>query len=231
MPNNCTLEEARELNDPELLREVNLLRKTDNATNWYYLAREYLFLAAVIGGTIGFYYFLLDRSLALVWSLPVTLLCIVCVGAGQHRLATLTHEAAHYMLFRNRLLNELVSEWFCMFPILGTTHSYRVQHLGHHQYPNDPDRDPDWTQMQLSGHRYQFPMTRGRFLWECVLKQILWPPKLLRYVLVRARFRVDRGADTPYRMKRRQARPLALARLGFSAGILATLVAGVLLDE
>ena len=155
MPNNLTLEEARDLNDPELLRQVNLLRKTDNVTNWYYLAREYLFLAAVIGATIGSYYFLLDRGLSLLWSLPVTLVCIVCVGAGQHRLATLTHEAAHYMLFRNRLLNELVSEWFCMFPILGTTHSYRVQHLGHHQYPNDPDRDPDWTQMRLSGHRYQ----------------------------------------------------------------------------
>src|SRR5438046_1457278 len=98
MPSNSTMEEARELNDPELLRQVNLLRKTDNVTNWYYLAREYLFLAAVIGGTIAFYYILLDKGMSLLWSLPVTFVCIVCVGAGQHRLATLTHEAAHYML-------------------------------------------------------------------------------------------------------------------------------------
>ena len=212
-----------ELNDPDFLRQVNQLRKTDNVTNWYYLAREYLFLAVVIGCTIGFYYFLLDRGLSLLWSLPVTLLCIVGVGAGQHRLATLTHEAAHYMLFRNRLLNELVSEWFCMFPILGTTHSYRVQHLGHHQYPNDPERDPDWTQMRLSGHRYEFPMSRGRFLWECVFKQLLWPPSLIRYVLVRASFKVDLGENTPYRMKRRQKRVLSLIACRFTAGMLATL--------
>ncbi|HWY88815.1 MAG TPA: fatty acid desaturase [Gemmataceae bacterium] len=231
MPNNNTIAEARDLNDPELLRQVNLLRKTDNVTNWYYLAREYLFLAVVIGGTIGSCYFLLDRGLSLLWSLPVTLLCIVGVGAGQHRLATLTHEAAHYMLFRNRLLNEMVSEWFCMFPILGTTHSYRVQHLGHHQYPNDPDRDPDWTQMRLSGHRYKFPMTRGRFLWECVFKNLLWPPSLIRYVLVRATFKVEQGDLTPYRMKRRQSLVLSVARVGFTLAVLGVLASCALAGQ
>jgi fatty acid desaturase len=231
MSSNLTMEDARELNDPELLRQVNVLRKTDNITNWFYLAREYLLLAAAIGGTIAFIYFLLDRGLSLLWSVPVASLCIGYVGAGQHRLATLTHEAAHYMLFRHRLLNELVSEWFCMFPILGTTHSYRVQHLGHHQYPNDPDRDPDWTQMRLSGHRYQFPMSRGRFLWECVVKQLLWPPNLLRYVLVRASFKVDLGDNTPYRMKRRQARILSLVRLGYTVGMLGALLACALLGD
>src|SRR5687768_5437075 len=146
-------EPHRTLSDPELLRRVNALRETDNVTSWYYLAREWLFLSAVIGGTVAFYYLLLNNGWSLAWAVPVTLVAIVCVGAGQHRLATLTHEAAHYMLFRDRLLNELVSEWFCMFPILGQTHPYRVQHLGHHQYPNDPDRDPDWTQMLRSGHQ------------------------------------------------------------------------------
>lgn len=218
-------ESALTLNDPELLRRVNALRRTDNFTNWFYLAREYLFLAAVIGITIGFYYFLLEHGLSLLWSIPVTWLGILCVGAGQHRLATLTHEAAHYMLFKNRLLNEFVSEWFCMFPILGTTHSYRVQHLGHHQYPNDPERDPDWAQMRLSGHRYQFPMGRGRFLWECVLKQLLWPPCLIRYVLVRASFRVDQKDNPPYRMKRRQSPILTLAGIGYLVVLIALLAA------
>jgi len=231
MPTNSTMEEAGELNDAELLRQVNHLRKTDNLTNWFYLAREYLFLASVIGATSGFYYFSLDRNISLIWSVPVTILCILCVGAGQHRLATLTHEAAHYMLFKNRFLNEFVSEWFCMFPILGTTHKYRVQHLGHHQYPNDPQRDPDWTQMSLSGHRYQFPMTRGRFLWECVIKQILWPLNLMRYVLVRASFKVDQGTTPRYSLKRRQNPILTMALAGFTLGILGTLALFAYLGE
>src|SRR5262245_30910334 len=119
---------VRDLTDPDLLREVNILRRTDNFTNWYYLAREYFWLALFVAGPIAFYYYLLENGYSLWWILPVVLLSNLCVGAGQHRLATLTHGAAHYMLFRNRKLNEFVSEWFCMFPILGMTHSYRVQH-------------------------------------------------------------------------------------------------------
>ena len=99
----------------------------------------------------------------------------------------------------------------------GTTHSYRVQHLGHHQYPNDEHKDPDWTQLRLSGHKFEFPMTKVQALWNCVVKQILWPPLLIRYVLVRALFKVDRDDGTPYRMIRR-ARPtrMLLDRHGVS---------------
>src|SRR5438874_1842570 len=112
------LPSAPSLNDPALLRRVNALRQIDNVTNWFYLAREYLFIAALIGGTVWFYSFLLEGGWSLLWAAPVTCATIVCVGACQHRLATLTHEAANYILFRNRLLNELVSECFCMLPIL-----------------------------------------------------------------------------------------------------------------
>src|SRR5260370_34674144 len=101
---------APDLNDPAFLRRVNALRRADNITNWLYLGREYLFLACAIGLTIAWYYLLLAWGVSLLWALPVALVTIFCVGAGQHRLATLTHEAAHYILFRNRLLNEIASE-------------------------------------------------------------------------------------------------------------------------
>src|SRR5687767_8342977 len=104
-----------ELNDPDFLRRVNVLRQTDNWTNWLYLLRAYLFLAVVIGLTVAWCEHLWFAGESLLWAAPVVLVCIICVGAGQHRLATLTHEAAHYMLFKNRRLNEFVSEWFCMF--------------------------------------------------------------------------------------------------------------------
>jgi fatty acid desaturase len=220
-----------DLNDPALLRQVNALRRTDNVTNWLYLAREYLFLAVVIGATIALYHHLFDNGLSLLWAVVPTVAAILCVGAGQHRLATLTHEAAHYMLFKNRLLNEVVSEWFCMFPILGSTHSYRVQHLGHHQHPNDPERDPDFAQMGRSGHRYQFPMSRPAFVWHCFVKLLLWPPSLIRYVLVRASFLVDQGPDTPYRMIRRQWVGLRLIALAYHLALVAVLVHGVVNDD
>src|SRR4051794_16843779 len=96
---------VRRLNDHDLIRRVNALRRTDNWTNWFYLAREYLFLGAVVGLTIAFYQGREGWGLSWLWNVPVTLLAVVLVGAGQHRLTTLAHEASHYMLFRNRLLN------------------------------------------------------------------------------------------------------------------------------
>ena len=68
---------------------------------------------------------------------------IVSVGALQHRLAGLGHEAAHYSLLKNKILNDLIGDIFCMFPILSTIHFYRLFHMAHHQYTNDPTRDPD----------------------------------------------------------------------------------------
>ena len=216
-------ETAISFSDPAIQRQVNDLRQTDNVTSWFYLAREYLWLALVIGATIAFYDWLESADHSWLWAIPVTLLAIVLVGSVQQRLATLTHEAAHYMLFRNRLLNEITSEWFCMFPIYGTTHRYRVQHLGHHQYPNDPERDPDWVQMTKSGHRFVFPMNRWRFLWHCVIKQILMPLYPLRYALVRASYVVDRGEGTPYRMERHPSRILRLATVAYLAALIASL--------
>lgn len=218
-------------NDPHLLRQVNQLRQTDNVRGWFYIGREYLLLAGFIGGTIAFYSWLEAAGVSWLWAIPVTLLAITFIGAVQQRLATLTHEAAHYMLFRNRLLNELASEWFCMFPIFGTTHSYRVQHLGHHQFPNDPERDPDWVQMTKSGHRFRFPMSRLRFMWQCVFKQILMPLYPARYALARASYVVDKGEHTAYRMNRHQSRWLTLANVLYLAVLIGALAGLIVLGD
>jgi fatty acid desaturase len=208
---------------PDLLHQVNALRQTDNLTNWYYLAREYLFLGLVVGGTIAFYEWLQAQGLSWLWAVPVTLVAITFVGAGQHRIATLAHEGVHYMLFRNRLVNEFVSEWFCMFPMLAVTHVYRVQHLGHHQYPNDPERDPDWDQMRKSGHRYEFPMGRWEFLWTCMLKQMLWLVGPIRYILVRALFKADGSEHSPYRRLTRTSPFVALFSVAYLLGLIGVL--------
>ena len=60
-----------------------------------------------------------------------------------HRLAGLGHEASHYSLLRNKRANDLVGDVFCLFPILATIHFYRLFHMAHHQYTNDPELDPD----------------------------------------------------------------------------------------
>jgi fatty acid desaturase len=217
----------KELRDPDLLRRVNALRRLDNVTNWFYIAREYLFLASVIGLTIAFYHYRGVWELPWIWNIPVTFVAILLAGAGQHRLTNIGHEASHYMLFRNRLLNELASDWLAMFPVWSTTHHYRLQHLAHHQFPNDPERDPDVMQMTASGHRYRFPMPKLRFVWECVLKPILWVPSLVRYVRGRARFGAMGSKNGPYAIKRPVSPvliPVGLAYLGTLAALVTAFV-------
>jgi fatty acid desaturase len=100
------------------------------------------------------------------------------------------------MLFKNRTLNELASDVLCTFPLFSSTHLYRLQHLAHHQFVNDPDRDPDQAQMRSSGHRLPFPLAKKRFL--LILLAQLWLPKLVRFTLARSKSATTGGAGNPY---------------------------------
>jgi fatty acid desaturase len=108
----------------------------------------------------------------------------------------LAHEASHRTLFRNKWLNELVSDWGCMFPMLSTTHHYRLHHLAHHQFVNDPQLDPNVPQVWVNGHWTHFPMTRTEF-WRELAKQ-LWPLNLIRYLRAQAKSNAMAGARSPY---------------------------------
>ncbi len=184
------------LSDPRIKEKLQELRRTDNFTNIYYLVRTYLYLALVIGGTVWFY-------TANEWSfwlnVPVTLLAIVLVGAGQHQLTGLAHEASHHILFKNRFWNDFVSDWFCMFPMYGATQHYRLQHIAHHQFINDPERDPDISQLQTSGHWLHFPVDRRAFL--TMLVKQLWLPNLFNFIRIRAKYNAMATDKNPYLKK------------------------------
>ncbi len=190
---------VKSLQDPRLKEKLQELRRTDNWTNLFYLLRTYAFLGAVIGGTIAFYYFQAANDLSWLWNVPVTLVAIVLVGAGQHQLTGLAHEASHHILFRNRVANDLASDWLCMFPLFSSTQHYRLQHLAHHQFVNDPLRDPDVSQLQTSGHWLNFPVSKKAFLGT-LLRQ-LWLPNLVRFMRIRAAYNAIPTDKNPYLKK------------------------------
>jgi fatty acid desaturase len=190
---------SKSLQDAELKERLQQLRETDNYTNLYYLLRTYLFLAGAIGGTIWFYHYRADVGLAFAWNVPVTLLAILLIGAGQHQLVGLAHEASHHILFRHRYLNDFLSDWLCMFPMFSSTHHYRLQHLAHHQFVNDPVRDPDVSQLESSGHWLDFPLSKTKFLLTLV-KQ-LWVPNLIKYIRIRAKYSATPSDKNPYQRK------------------------------
>jgi fatty acid desaturase len=220
-----------QIQSKEFHHRLNALRALDNYTNWFYLAREYLWLTATVVSTIAYYEYAAASGLGWIWYLPVTALAIVLIGAGQHRLATLGHEACHYLLFRNRLLNELVSDWFCMFPLLTGTHLYRITHLAHHLHVNDRERDPDLAQLEASGHAFEFPMPRGQFIWHCVLKQLLVPGILLRYLYVRVRYNALGAGTSALEAQGQRSRVLLGAVVGYFVALVGIVALGMRLES
>jgi fatty acid desaturase len=187
---------AKNLQDPRLKEKLQQLRPTDNFTNIYYLVRTYLFFVLVIGSTIWFYH---ENVWGWWWNVPVTLFAVILVGAGQHQLTGLAHEASHHILFKHRIINDLISDWLCMYPLYSSTQHYRLQHIAHHQFVNDPVRDPDVSQLQTSGHWLDFPLAKGVFL-RTLLKQ-LWIPNLIRYMRIRAKYNAIPTDKNPYLKK------------------------------
>jgi len=185
-PAEMTARSGPTLQDAAWKARLQELRRGDNYTNWIYLARTYLYFTLVIAAVVLFDQYRQSIDASPLWSVPAFLLGIVLVGAGQHQLVGLGHEGSHYSLFRHRLLNELASDWLCMFPVYSSTHNYRLQHLAHHQFVNDPDRDPDIAQLRASGHWLTFPIAPRQFLAKLLAQ--LWLPRLALFVLIRARY-------------------------------------------
>ncbi|MGE0052875.1 MAG: fatty acid desaturase [Hyphomicrobium sp.] len=172
------------------------LKARDNVTNWRHLARVWLVIALTFGAVIWFEDFLTAQGLSLWRGLPFWLLAIAIMGASQHQLGGAIHEGTHSLLFANKHLNELTSDWLAAFPIYTSTYQYRVHHLAHHQFVNDPVRDPDISQLKDSDHWLDFPVTHIEILTK--LAKQLWLPNLFRFTLVRARYSALGHDDNPY---------------------------------
>jgi len=190
---------TKSLRDADLKATLQHLRQTDNLTNWYYLARTYLYFVLVLGSTLYFFAHRESWELSWAWNVPVAILAVILVGAGQHQLSALAHEGVHHILFRGRYLNDLACDFLAMFPLFSNTYHYRLQHLAHHQFVNDLDRDPDISQMKTSGHWLDFPVSKKTFL-RTLLKQ-LFLPNLIRFMRIRAKYNAMGTDKNPYMKK------------------------------
>ena len=88
---------------------------------------------SIIGATLGI-------TLA-YWSWPLALLAVFVIATQQHALFILSHDAAHYRLFGNRAINDLVGR-VCAAAAGLSMCTYRIIHRLHHNHlygPHDPD--------------------------------------------------------------------------------------------
>ena len=100
------------------------------------------------------------------------LLAILVIGTRQHALTVLMHEGSHYLLYRNRVVNDVVCDLFCAFPMAMSTTLFRATHVKHHLYTNT-DQDPDFQQWEQDPGWTRWPkQSWGQCVW-VVLQSLL----------------------------------------------------------
>src|SRR5262249_50980126 len=109
-----------------------------------------------IGGVVG---------LCQLWPhWPAYVGAIILIGARQHALAVLLHEAAHYRVASNHSWNDFLSDWLVAYALLVPTEGYRAFHLKHHR-ALDTAEDPERITFDSFQDEWVFPMSRARFGW------------------------------------------------------------------
>jgi fatty acid desaturase len=176
--------------------EIKALSARDNWTNWYYVGRVWVIVAVTVAGCVWAQGAISEAGLNWAWHVPVFLFGLVVIGASQHQLGGVLHEGTHFMLFANRKLNDIAADVLAGFPMYTSIYHYRLYHLAHHQFINDPLRDPDLVQLRISGHSLDFPVTHIEILLK-ILKQ-LWLPNLFRYTIGRVRSHSFDASHNPY---------------------------------
>lgn len=174
---------SNKADDAEAIRD---LKARDNWTNWFHLAQIYVVIAGTIGLAVWATGWIAAEQLGWGWAVLVNAVAIVIVGAAQHQFGGAIHEGTHFLLFKDRKLNELASDWLAAFPIYTSTYQFRIHHLAHHQFVNDPERDPDIAQLKESGHWLDFPVPPIELLWSFV--KALSPLKLMFFTIIRAKY-------------------------------------------
>ncbi len=99
------------------------------------------------------------------WNPIVYLIAVAFIGARQHALLILGHDASHYRILRGRWQNDLFSNLFMMWPTFASVEAFRKFHATHHQYTNLPDDGNRhiWYTHDAAGELapdWQFPKTR-----------------------------------------------------------------------
>jgi fatty acid desaturase len=94
----------------------------------------------------------------------VYLAAMIVIATRQQALGVMLHDAVHYLLYKNRTVNDVVCDLFIAFPLAMSTDLYRATHFRHHRYTNTED-DPDLGYQKKDHDWYNWPKTRAGCAW------------------------------------------------------------------
>jgi len=168
----------------QLIRELSRLDQVRAARA---IAAEWLAIAAAIALCTRF------------WNLPIYLCAVAFMGARQHALLVLGHEASHYTLFKRKSWNDWVADLLLYWPMFLSVAVFRYFHRDHHRYlGTEKDRNRElWRTHTFEGtlkEDWQFPKTaRGLLLLLlkklAVIEGVVWIISGVAAMFVRPAYR------------------------------------------
>lgn len=150
------------------------------------------------------------------------LAAIPLIGARQHALYAVTHEAVHGGLAKSRRINDLIGELIAWMFLLDF-HTYQRSHLAHHKYLNTM-QDPDWARYNAPesplAKEYKFPVSPSRLSY--LLLGDLLGLRMFQLLAVVKRYAATQGTASGGE-KRRRGNPYLMVT--FYAGLIAAIYA------
>jgi len=134
-------------------RHIEVVRSLSQINGWKTTAFLLLHWSIIIG-TIAV------AAITMHWA--AFLVGAFLMASRMQALGVMMHDAAHYLLYKNRVVNDIVSDLFIAFPLGMSTTLYRKTHFRHHRFTNT-DEDQDLVAQREEGEWYQWPKTR----WGC----------------------------------------------------------------
>jgi fatty acid desaturase len=149
--------------DPAEIRRLSAL---DPARALRAISEEWLGIAAAIAASVW----------ADAW--PVTVLAVVFIGARQHALLVLAHDASHFRLLPGRQRNDWVGNVLLAWPMFVSVQGFRHYHGDHHRFLQ---RDGDGNRALWGTHgpdgqlvpEWRYPKSPGQLAWTLLRRAAL----------------------------------------------------------
>ncbi|HWB78297.1 MAG TPA: fatty acid desaturase family protein [Nannocystaceae bacterium] len=146
--------------------DLRALSQISDARAWLAIATEWAIIATAIA--IG--------STTASW--PLRVLAVLVIGARQHALTVLNHDATHYRLLRSRRWNEWVANLLLAWPMFISVQGFRHFHGDHHRFlgePGDGNREL-WHTHDAQGRlapEWRYPKRWAALAWKIVRRAAL----------------------------------------------------------
>ncbi|WP_440906043.1 fatty acid desaturase family protein [Catenovulum sp. SX2] len=106
----------------------------------------------------SYYLSTIDLNESLGWAIGVFLVMSFITGVLQHHLAILGHDGAHYLVCKNKTLNDVLTMLLSFGPAFVNMKNYRKFHGDHHKYVGT-DKDTEIPIKKIGHKQYSSPQS------------------------------------------------------------------------